>query len=124
MGGRLVGPGGAGALGGRGEAVFQLLLHDQRKEAARNVAADPSHPNSWGPWSGRSARPRVCLRCAYILLQTIADAEALRKSINALMQYLKRKQLAAKAGLEFDAPYTLTDQGRAVLEEMALRGAA
>ncbi len=70
------------------------------------------------------------------VLQTIADAEALRivevkhltkisqNSINALMQYLKRKRLVAKAGDEFDAPYFLTEQGRATLAEMTLRLAA
>src|SRR5271165_2189004 len=71
-----------------------------------------------------------------LVLQTIADAGALRikeaknltkipqTSINALMQYLKRKRLVAKAGLEFDAPYSLTEQRRAVLAEMTLRQAA
>ena len=35
-----------------------------------------------------------------------------------------RKDLVAKIGLEFDAPYALTDQGRVVLAEMTLRQAA
>jgi DNA-binding MarR family transcriptional regulator len=81
------------------------------------------------PLPVRSGRVRL-------VLQTIADAGALRikevknltkipqKSINALMQYLKRKRLVAKAGLQFDAPYSLTEQGRAVLAEMTLRRAA
>ena len=47
-----------------------------------------------------------------------------RQPINALMQYMKRKDLVAKTGLEFDAPYALTDQGRVVLAEMTLRQAA
>ena len=47
-----------------------------------------------------------------------------RRSINALMQYLKRKELVAKAGLESDAPYALTVQGHAVLAEMTFRQAA
>ena len=71
-----------------------------------------------------------------LVLQTIADAGALRirdvkdetkisqNSINALMQYLKRKKLVAKPGPEFEAPYSLTEQGRRVLAEMALRQAA
>ncbi len=70
------------------------------------------------------------------VLQEISDAGALRikdvkdltqlqhQSVNALMQYLKRKQLVAKAGLEALAPYSLTEQGRAVLAEMTLRRAA
>lgn len=46
------------------------------------------------------------------------------QSINALMQYLKRKRLVAKVGQEFDAPYSLTEPGRATLVEMTLRHAA
>jgi hypothetical protein len=40
------------------------------------------------------------------------------------MQYFKRKRLVTKAGDEFDAPYFLTEQGRATLAEMTLRLAA
>jgi hypothetical protein len=46
------------------------------------------------------------------------------QSINALMQYLKRKRLVAKVGQEFDAPYSLTETGRTTLAEMTLRHAA
>jgi DNA-binding PadR family transcriptional regulator len=46
------------------------------------------------------------------------------QSINALMQYLKRKHLVEKVDQEFNAPYSLTDEGRAVLAEMTLRHAA
>jgi hypothetical protein len=46
------------------------------------------------------------------------------RSINALMQYLKRKRLVAKVGQEFDAPYSLTETGRATLAEMTPRHAA
>jgi DNA-binding IclR family transcriptional regulator len=82
--------------------------------------------------------PRLPVRSdrVHAVLQTIADAGALRirdvstltriaqPSINALMQYLKRKQLVAKTGPAFDSPYSLTDQGRVVLDEMTLRHAA
>jgi transcription initiation factor IIE alpha subunit len=69
-------------------------------------------------------------------LQTISDAGELRisdvknrtkiqqRSINALMQYLKRRRLVAKTGDRLDAPYCLTAQGRAALAEMTLRHAA
>jgi hypothetical protein len=40
------------------------------------------------------------------------------------MQYLKRKHLVEKVDQEFNAPYSLTDEGRAVLAEMTLRLAA
>jgi DNA-binding IclR family transcriptional regulator len=71
-----------------------------------------------------------------LVLQTIADAGALRirdvklatnipqRSINALMQYLKRKRLVVKMGAGFDDPYRLTDAGAATLAEMSLRRAA
>jgi predicted transcriptional regulator len=47
-----------------------------------------------------------------------------RQSINALMQYLKRKHLVKKTGQEFNAPYSLTDEGHAALAEMTRRHAA
>ena len=39
-------------------------------------------------------------------------------SINALMQYLKRKRLVKKVGDELSAPYGLTDEGREALADM------
>ena len=71
-----------------------------------------------------------------MVLGEIADAGALRirdvsyrtqlprQSINALVQYLKRKQLLTKTRPGALAPYSLTEQGRAVLAEMTLREAA
>jgi hypothetical protein len=44
--------------------------------------------------------------------------------MNALMQYLKRKHLVKKTGQEFNAPYSLTDEGHAALAEMTRRHAA
>ena len=105
--------------------------------AFRLTAAGLEHPQYVPP--KRPLPPsRLPVRSGRVrlVLQTIADAGALRikevktltkipqKSINALMQYLKRRGLVAKAGLEFDAPYSLTEQGRAVLTEMTLRRAA
>jgi DNA-binding IclR family transcriptional regulator len=46
------------------------------------------------------------------------------QSINALMQYLKRRQLVKKTGQEFSAPYCLTGFGQAALTEMTRRRAA
>jgi DNA-binding MarR family transcriptional regulator len=89
--------------------------------------------------SGRRAPPsRLPIQSDRVrrVLQAISEASAVRirdlsdltqiprQPINALMQYLKGKDLVAKAGLEFGAPYALTDQGRAVLAEMTLRQAA
>ncbi len=39
-------------------------------------------------------------------------------SMNALMQYLKRKRLVTKVGEKLSAPYELTDEGREALAEM------
>jgi Mn-dependent DtxR family transcriptional regulator len=47
-----------------------------------------------------------------------------RQSLNALMQYLKRKHMVEKAGRELYAPYSLTDTGRMALAEMTRRQAA
>ena len=47
-----------------------------------------------------------------------------RQSINALMQYLKRKQLVKKSDHNLHSPYTLTSEGLAALAEMARRQAA
>lgn len=38
--------------------------------------------------------------------------------MNALMQYLKRKNLVKKVGDKQIAPYRLTDEGREALDEM------
>ena len=87
---------------------------------------------------GRAPPQRLPVRSDRVrkVLQEISDAGALRirdvkdltkipqRSINALMQYLKRKQLVTKAGIEPLAPYSLTEQGRAVLVEMIDRRAA
>jgi len=46
------------------------------------------------------------------------------QSINALMQYLKRKHLVEKTGQNLHAPYSLTETGHAALAEMTRRQAA
>jgi Mn-dependent DtxR family transcriptional regulator len=97
------------------------LKHHQRSQFARHAQA-PHLPVG-------SDRIRK-------VLSTILDSGALRikdvtdvlrvphQSINALMQYLKRKHLVKKTGQEFSAPYALTDEGRAALAEMTRRHAA
>jgi len=47
-----------------------------------------------------------------------------QKSMNGLMQYLKRKQLVKKNGRDLHAPYSLTAEGIAALREMTRRQAA
>ena len=109
----------------KGQRVFRItaagLGHPQLGEGAHNAVA-PRLPVE-------SDRVREVLCC-------IANAGALRirdlteklgierKSMNALMQYLKRKQLVKKAETNLVAPYSLTAEGHAVLVEMLRRKAA
>jgi len=111
--------------GFQGNRVYRLTeagkKHPQRDQSAR-----------------RAAVPRLPVESDRVrkVLSTILDSGALRirdltdvlriprKSINALMQYLKRKHLVKKTGPEFAAPYSLTDEGRAALAEMTRRLAA
>ena len=109
----------------QGNRVYRLTEagnnHPQRDQSAR-----------------RAAVPRLPVESDRVrqVLSTILDSGALRirdvtdvmriprQSINALMQYLKRKHLVKKTGPEFEAPYSLTDEGRAALAEMTRRLAA
>jgi Mn-dependent DtxR family transcriptional regulator len=86
----------------------------------------------------RADEPRLPVESDRVrkVLSTILDSGALRirdvtdtlriprQSTNALMQYLKRKHLVKKTSSEFEAPYSLTDEGRAALAEMTRRLAA
>ena len=47
-----------------------------------------------------------------------------RQSLNALMQYFKRKRLVQKVGKDLHAPYSLTEMGHTALAEMTQRQAA
>ena len=97
---------------------------------------DSNMPNSHSPLAAPQDRVCPSIRTAFAAYSAISDSGLLRikevaislnsphQSINALMQYLKRKRLVAKVGQEFDAPYSLTETGRATLAEMTLRHAA
>ncbi|MGA8078733.1 MAG: hypothetical protein WB868_15285 [Xanthobacteraceae bacterium] len=89
--------------------------------------------------SGRQAQaPRLPVESDRVrnVLSAILDAGALRirevtnivriprESTNALMQYLKRKDLVEKIGDEFNASYALTGKGHSALAEMTRRHAA
>ena len=103
----------------------------------RITAAGLGHPQ-YVQSERRAPPPRLPVQSDRVrkVLQAISDAGALRikdvknflkiqqPSINALMQYLRRKQLVAKAGEQFYAPYALTERGRATLAEMTMRQAA
>jgi predicted transcriptional regulator len=108
-----------------GEAVYQItvlgLKHPQHRQDTR-LAQAPRLPVE-------SDRVRE-------VLSAIRDARSLRirdvknalkipqTSINALMQYLKRKGLVQKTSQEQAAPYSLTEKGFDALTEMTRRHAA
>jgi Mn-dependent DtxR family transcriptional regulator len=103
----------------------------------RITVAGLKHPQR-GKLSCHAEAPRLPVESDRVrkVLSAILDSGALRirdvtdelkvprKSINALMQYLKRKHLVKKTGQEFNAPYSLTDEGHAALVEMTRRQAA
>jgi DNA-binding IclR family transcriptional regulator len=117
--------------------LAEALDGSQGGRVFRITAAGLEHPQ-YVPSGRRAPPPRLPVQSDRVrkVLRTISDAGALRirdvkdltkipqRSINALMQYLKRKRLVAKAGDRFDAPYALTERGRATLAEMTLRQAA
>jgi DNA-binding IclR family transcriptional regulator len=111
--------------GFRGNQVYRLtsagLSHPQRIRCARHA---------------QELRLPVESERVRNVLSAIAEAGTLRardvaklvqiprQSVNALMQYLKRKHLVQKAGQELHAPYSLTELGHAALAEMTRRQAA
>jgi Mn-dependent DtxR family transcriptional regulator len=109
----------------------------QGNRVYRLTDAGNSHPQR-DLFARRAAEPRLPVESDRVrkVLSTISDSGALRirdvtdalriprQSINALMQYLKRKHLVEKTTSEFEAPYSLTDEGRAALAEMTRRLAA
>jgi Mn-dependent DtxR family transcriptional regulator len=109
----------------------------QGNQLYRITAAGLRHPQR-AQFVRRAQAPRLPVESDRVrkVLSAILDAGALRirdvtndlrvphQSINALMQYLKRKHFVEKIGQEFNAPYSLTDEGRAVLAEITLRHAA
>lgn len=111
--------------GFQGNRVYRLTEvgknHPQRDQSAR-CAAVPRLPVE-------SDRVRkvlsIILDSGALRIRDVTDVLRIpRKSINALMQYLKRKHLVEKTGQEPSAPYALTDEGRAALAEMTRRRAA
>jgi DNA-binding MarR family transcriptional regulator len=123
---RLIGWGFIEALEGLdGKTVYRVteagLKHPQRNGSARRAQA-PRLPVE----SERVRRVLSLIRNARSL--RIKDVRDLLKipqdSINALMQYLKRKALVRKTGDELNAPYVLTDKGLEALMEMTRRQAA
>jgi Mn-dependent DtxR family transcriptional regulator/predicted transcriptional regulator len=113
------------SAGPRGDQVYRLtsagLSHPQRTRSARQA---------------QELRLPVESERVRNVLSAIADAGVLRAtdmakllqiprpSLNALMQYFKRKHLVQKVGRDLHAPYSLTEMGHATLAEMTRRQAA
>ena len=106
----------------RGYSLYRLAAvgrtHFQRRASARR--ADPV------PLKVKSDRVRSVL--SYLAergearIKGVRDALGISQaSMNALMQYLKRKGLVSKVSRELKAPYALTAEGRDTLREMFRR---
>jgi DNA-binding IscR family transcriptional regulator len=99
----------------------------------RITVAGLKHPQR-GKLSRHAEAPRLPVESDRVrkVLSAILDSGALRirdvtdelkvprESINALMQYLKRKHLVKKTGQEFNAPYSLTDEGHRIAIRQAV----
>lgn len=96
------------------------LEHPQHVRDARRAAPPPLPV--------KSARVRAVLSTLQAQpCRGVELSETLRvapHSMNALMQYLKRRRLVRKTGSALHAPYSLTDDGARTLAEMTRRQAA
>jgi DNA-binding IclR family transcriptional regulator len=72
----------------------------------------------------RTVLSAICESGELRIIDVIGKLNIPRLSMNALMQYLKRKRLVKKNGPELHAPYSLTAEGLAALTEMTRRRAA
>jgi len=109
----------------RGDRVCRItaagLKHPQRGQVSRHAQA-PRPPVE----SDRVRKVLSAILDSGVLrIRDLTDVLRIpRDSMNALMQYLKRKHLVQKTGRDFNAPYSLTDEGRAALVEITRRHAA
>lgn len=103
----------------RGNRVYRVTLaglkHPQYLQSA-NRASAPRLPVE-------SDRIRKVLSAIFdsgeLRIRDVTNAVSVpHQSINALMQYLKRKRLVKKCGCELHSPYALTAEGIAALAEM------
>ncbi len=130
----------AGVLGSEIQPILERLLVRRLIEASdglrgsrvyRITDAGLSHPQ-YLQSASRASAPRLPVESDRVrrVLSAIFDSGELRirdvtstvsvphQSINALMQYLKRKRLVKKSGRNFNSPYALTSEGIAALAEM------
>jgi Mn-dependent DtxR family transcriptional regulator len=118
------------------KSLAKALLGLDSSPTYRITPAGLEHPQRV-PDRNRARAPRLPVESdrVRVVLSTIGEYGSLRirdaterleiprQSLNALFQYLKRKRLIAKTGNDLQAPYSLTDDGRAALIEMIRRAA-
>jgi DNA-binding IclR family transcriptional regulator len=111
--------------GPRGERVYRItntgLQHPQCARSARRAQA-PRLPVE----SDRIRKVlSAILESGEMRIKEVTSMLSVpHPSMNALMQYLKRKRLVKKTGRQLHSPYTLTAEGIAALAEMTRRQAA
>jgi DNA-binding MarR family transcriptional regulator len=110
------------SLSYKGVALYELTADGQKHFQRR----PPLHFAEPAPLPVKSDRVRAVL--SYLAEHGEArirdignDLGVSRQSMNALMQYLKRKGLAGKAGNGLHDPYALTNEGNTTLSEMMRR---
>lgn len=106
--------------GSGGGQIHYRLSAEGRAHFQRRASGQRAKPV---PLKVRSDRVRSVL--SYLAegerarIKDVRDALGIpHASINALMQYLKRKALVRKSGRELSAPYELTEEGHDALREM------
>jgi len=130
---------------GKVKGILQELFVQSLVKAVQELDSSPTyritsvgleHPQRV-PDRNRARAPRLPVESdrVRVVLSTIRDCRSLRirdaterlgiphQSLNALFQYLKRKRLIAKTSNDLHAPYSLTDDGHAILTEMTRRAA-
>jgi len=130
----------AGVPEGEIHGILERLLVRRLIEASDGLRGDRvyrvteaglRHPQ-YVPSAARAQAPRLPVESDRVrkVLSAIFDSGELRikdvtstvsvphQSINALMQYLKRKRLVKKSGPDLHSPYALTAHGIAALAEM------
>jgi Mn-dependent DtxR family transcriptional regulator len=111
--------------GPRGTRVYRItiagLKHPQYSQCARRAQASRLPVESDRIRQALSA----ILDSGELRIKDVSNALRIpNQSMNALMQYLKRKRLVKKNGRHLHSPYSLTAQGIAVLAELTRRQAA
>jgi len=106
----------------RGGVLYRLTLegrrHFQRRASADRAEPAPLKVKSDRVWQVRSY---IADRGTARIRDVSNDLGIPGQSMNALMQYFKRRGLVEKVGSELKGPYALTTEGAETLREMVRR---